>query len=134
MNLIEAFTDYLQTLGIATLGQDLFIGGAPSSNEAPDNLWWILSEGGSPIAKNSTGEVQKQYTVSVYCRNQDYKTIYDAMFALEEDLNCSGCTQLAGFDTDDITVTSFPIDQDLDSEDRKVGLLQATIKTYKECT
>jgi hypothetical protein len=134
MNIAQAFATYLEGLGIATLGQDLIIGRAPNSNEVSDNLWWILANGGSPIKKNDTGESMKRYMVSVYYRNTNYKVIEDALFNLENSINCDGCSQLSGFDTIDLEATTFPIDQDLDSEDRMVGLLQATITTYKECT
>lgn len=134
MNLLDSFAKYLQNdLGIATLGQNLFIGEAPSSNNAQDSLWWVINSGGAPILKNQTGESRKAYQVQVFYRDRNYKSITDAMFALEEQLNCDGCTQLEGFDTIDIEATTFPIDQDLDSEDRKIGMLQATITTYKEC-
>lgn len=133
MNLLDSFAQYLQTMGIATLGQNLFIGEAPSSNQVQDSVWWIIDSGGSPIAKNQTGESRKAYQITVFNRDRNYKTIKNAMFALEEQLNCDGCTQLQGFDTIDIEATTFPIDQDLDNEDRKIGMLQATITTYKEC-
>lgn len=133
MNIVEAFAEYLQTLGIATLGQDLLIGRAPSSTERSDNEWWLISNGGSPIKKNKTGESMKNYQFEIYYRNRDYKTVDDEMLHLEELLNCDGCTQLTGFDTVDIEATVFPTDDDLDSEDRKVGLLQANITIYKEC-
>lgn len=135
MNLVQAFATYLDNdLGIATLGQDLFIGRAPSSNEVSDDIWWVLSNGGGPIKKNDTGESMKSYQVEVYYRHTNDKIIEDSMFQLEEALNCDGCTQLTGFDTIDIEATTFPIDDDFDSEDRRVGLLQATILIYKECT
>lgn len=134
MNIAQAFGTYLDDLGIATLGQDLIIGRAPNSNEVTDNLWWILSQGGSPISKNASGESMKRYSIYIYCRNVDYKTIEDALYSLEETINCDGCTQLTGFDTIDLEASVFPIDNDLDSEDRKVGLLQVNITTYKECT
>lgn len=132
-DIAQSFANYLQGLGIATLGQDLWIGEAPNSNEVPDNIWWILAFGGSPIRKNGTGEATKQYQIQVFARNTNPRVIASAMSQLEEDLNCDGCSQLDGFDTIDIEATVFPIDQDIDSEDRKVGLLQATLTTYKEC-
>lgn len=133
MNIATSFATYLQSLSIATLGQDLFIGTAPSSNEAPDTIWWIVANGGGPLRKNQTGETTKSYTVQVYCRNRNYRELADQMSLLEENLNCDKCTQLDGFETVDIEATVFPTDIDLDDEDRKVGLLQATITTYKEC-
>lgn len=133
MNIATSFANYLESLGIATLGQDLWIGEAPSSNEVPDNIWWILVNGGNPIRKNSTGESTKGYQIQVFARNRNPRIIADAMQSLEENLNCDDCAQLDGFDTVDIEATVFPIDTDLDDEDRKVGLLQATLTIYKEC-
>lgn len=133
MNLAEAFATYLASMTGSTLGQDLFIGEAPSSNKVPDSIWWIISNGGNPIQKNSTGESLKRYQVQIFYRNRDYKTIANAIYDLEEDLNCDGCTQLTGIDTVDIEATSFPIDNDIDGEDRKIGLLQVSLTTYKDC-
>lgn len=133
MNICESFAQYMDDLGIATPGQDIIIGGAPSSNKSPDDLWWILMNGGAPLKKNSTGESLKSYQILVYRRGRNVKVVQDALFSLEETLNCDRCTQLDGYDTVDIEVTAFPIDNDLDSEDRKVGLLQVTVTTYKEC-
>lgn len=134
MNLTEAFAQLLEDMGFCHRGADLFIGRAPSSTEVQDDIWWIIQNGGSPIRKNSTGETMKSYQIQVYARSRDYKKILDEMSLLENDLNCDGCSQLTGFDTIDLEATVFPIDDDLDSEDRKIGMLQANITTYKECT
>ena len=133
MNLAESFAEYLETLGIGTLGQNIFIGQAPSSNRVSDSIWWIVANGGSPISKNSTGESLKSYQISVYYRNRDYKEIYNSLSSLEEDINCNGCANLNDYDTINIEANTFPIDNDLDDEDRKVGLLQINLTTYKEC-
>lgn len=133
MNLAEAFATHLATLTGTTLGQTLFIGEAPSSNKVADAIWWIVENGGGVLRKNSTGEAQKNYQINVFYRDRDYKAVKDAMYALEEDLNCDGCSQLSGYDTIDIEAITFPIDNDLDNEDRKIGLLQANITIYKEC-
>lgn len=133
MTLVAALGQYLQDNSIATLGQDLILGRAPTSSETSDDLWWIINTGGGTLSKNQTGESRKQYTALVYRRGRNYRTIDEQLLTLEEQLNCDGCTQLEGFDTLDIEATIFPTDDDLDSEDRKVGLLQVTITTYKEC-
>jgi hypothetical protein len=133
MNIAEAFADYLVNLGKGTLGQNIFIGQAPSSNRVSDSIWWIVGNGGSSLQKNSTGESLKNYQLSVYYRNRDYKTVYDTLSDLEESINCDGCAQLDSFDTIDIEASTFPVDNDLDNEDRKVGLLQVNLTTYKEC-
>lgn len=133
MSLVSAFATYLQSVTGTTLGQTLFIGEAPSSNKVADAIWWIVENGGGVINKNSTGEAMKSYQFNIFYRSRDYEAIKDAMYSLEEDLNCDNCSQISGYDTIDIEATSFPIDNDLDSEDRKVGLLQVTIIIYKEC-
>lgn len=131
--LLEAFAEYLENLGIATRGQDLFIGEAPSSNMVQDSVWWVIDNGGQPVRKNSTGEALKAYQIQIFNRNRNIKDIKRDMFTLEEELNCDGCTQLTGFETIDIEATTFPIDQDIDNEDRKIGMLQVNLTTYKEC-
>lgn len=133
MSLVSAFATYLQSVTGTTLGQTLFIGEAPSSKKVVDAIWWIVENGGGVIQKNATGEATKSYQFNVFFRSRDYEAIKDAMYELEEDLNCDNCSQISGYDTIDIEATTFPIDNDLDSEDRKVGLLQVTITTYKEC-
>jgi len=133
MSLVSAFATYLQTVTGTTLGQTLFIGEAPSSKKVADAIWWIVETGGGVLQKNATGEATKSYQFNVFFRSRDYEAIKDGLYALEEDLNCDNCSQISGYDTIDIEATTFPIDNDLDSEDRKVGLLQVTITTYKEC-
>lgn len=133
MNIAESFATYLQTLGIATLGQDLFIGNAPSSNRVSDSMYWIIESGGSPLSKNSTGELLKSTTIEVYYRDRNYKNVYDKINTLEETISCAGCIQLNGFDIIKLDVVSYPIDRDLDAEDRLVGLLQVNILSYKGC-
>lgn len=133
MNLPEAFVGYLESLGIGTYGQDIFIGQAPSSNNVQDNIWWLVASGGTPAIRLMSGETVKDYQVDVFYRNRDYKAVYDAMESLETSINCDGCTQLTGYETFDMQATTFPIDQDLDSEDRSIGLIQASLKVYQSC-
>lgn len=132
MNLAESFAEYLEDQSIATIGQDLFIGEAPSSNKVPDPIYWVESSGGDNLRKLKTNAKLKSYLVEVRYRNRDYATVYNNMHTLEELLNSAGCVQLQGFETVEIEATTFPIDDDLDSEDRKIGLLQANITTFKE--
>ena len=133
MTIAKSFVSYLETLGVGTFGQDIFIGEAPSSNKVTDPIWWVVESGGTKLVKAMTGESIKQYSLNLYRRDRDYKLLSEALFDLEEAISCSDCLQLQDFNTVEIEVISFPIDQDLDSEDRKVGLLQINIKTYKEC-
>lgn len=131
MNIVDSFADYLQDLGIATLGQDLFIGEAPSSKQVSNSIWWILDDGGDNQLHLSTGEKVKLHRISVYNRGVNYQTVKDDIHNAELLINNDRCTQLNGYETLDIEVATFPIDNDIDSEDRKVGLLQINLKTYK---
>jgi hypothetical protein len=133
MSLVDSLAGYLTGVTKSTLGQTLFIGEAPSSKKVVNDIWWIVDNGGSIITKNATGEATKSYQFNIFFRSRDYELVKTNLATLEEDLNCDGCSQLSGYDTIDIEATSFPIDQDLDGEDRKIGLLQVTITTYKEC-
>lgn len=133
MNLAEAFVEYLEGVTGAVFGQNLFIGEAPSSNLVVDSVWWLTASGGTPQTRLATGESIKNYLIEVFYRDRDYRSVYDAMHSLEEDLNCSHCIELTGFETIDVSATAFPVDQDLDLEDRKIGLVQATIRTHKGC-
>lgn len=128
MTLKRAFIAYMESLGYGTFGTDLFLNGAPLS--APETCWWVLATGGSPSSTNQSGEKLKNYIVSVYFRSTDAQEVDEQMHAFEEELNTSNCDQLEGFDTVDMSVTTFPADQDLDAEDRTVGLAQVTIQTY----
>lgn len=134
MTLTESFIEFLETQGIATFGQDLYLGRVPNSLKTNDPIYWVITAGGTPLQTLSTGEKVKQYTVYIYYRSRSGKDVEQKLFFLEELLNCTRCVQLNGFETVGIEVTQFPSDQDLDSEDREVGLLQVNIKTYKkEC-
>jgi hypothetical protein len=132
MSLASAFAPYLATQSGSTIGQDLFIGQAPSSNKVPDAVWSVTSSGGSKAITLQSGESVKSYLLEIRYRNRDYETVYDKLHALEEALNAGDCTQLSGFETLSIEATTFPVDEDLDSEDRKLGLLVATVLTYKD--
>lgn len=132
MSLASAFAPYLATQSGSTIGQDLFIGQIPSSNKAPDAAWSVSSSGGNKEISLQSGESVKNYLLEVRYRNRDYETVYEKLNSLEEALNAGDCTQLTGFETLSIEATTFPIDDDLDSEDRKIGMLVATVLTYKE--
>lgn len=128
----EAFAQLLQTKGIATFGQDLFIAQVPDS--APDKTYWLVTSGGSPLERLATGEQVKQYFISVYYRSTKAADVEKNLFRLEELLNCLRCVELQNFELHDITASAFPSDEDLDGENRRVGMLQTQIKIYKkEC-
>jgi hypothetical protein len=128
MNITAAFKDFLVTEGFGVFGDDLFIGTIPQ--ESPDKAMWILSGGGSPSSDKFTNNKEKQYIVSVFYRNTDQEDVYETLQRLEELVNSNGCTQLGDYDTFDMQCTLFPTDNDLDQEDRTVGLIEVTITIY----
>jgi hypothetical protein len=128
----EAFVAWLVGKGIGTFGTDLFLSQVP--DDAPDEAYWVITAGGSPISKNRTGEKIKQYFISTYYRSTKGQDVEKNLFRLEELLNCASCVNLEGFEIVEIEATQFPSDVDLDNEERRVGFLQANIKIYKkEC-
>lgn len=133
MNVAQSFAQYMQDNSVATLGQNLYIGEAPSSNKVSDAVWWIVASGGTPETRLPTGETVKNYLVQIFYRDRDYRTVYETAQSLEERINCDACTQLEGYETMDMQATAFPVDNDLDNEDRKVALIQATIRVYASC-
>lgn len=129
MNIANDFVTLMISLGYGTVfGTDIFIGGAPQN--APDPCWWVVTSGGSPLKKNITAELQKSYVLDVYYRDIDAEGVYDIIQAFEIEMNKPTCRTLANFDTIEIEAISFPTDQDIDDEERTVGLTQITIRTY----
>jgi hypothetical protein len=129
MNITQSLAEYLIDEGFGTaLGTDIFIGGIPQ--EAPSASWWLVSAGGSPTSTNQTGEKFKTYLVDIFYRNLEAQDVYNELQSLEIELNKSHCAQLSGFDTMEIEATLFPTDNDIDLEERTVGTIQVTIKTY----
>lgn len=130
MNITRAFVEYLETLLGITFGQGIYIGGAPL--DAEDGIYWVTMTGGSPETKLVTGEMTKNYRLNVYYRDTDEQAVYDNLQSLEEAINADGCTELAGYDTMDMEAFVFSVDDDIDAEDRTVGLLQVNLSTHKE--
>jgi hypothetical protein len=130
MNLARAFVDYLEDVTATTFGQDIFLGGAPL--DADDAIWWVTANGGTIEKALQTGENLKSYQFNVYYRDLIEQNVYDKLQDLEETINSDGCTQLDGYDTIDLSAGLLMVDQDIDDEDRKVGLLQVNIRIHKE--
>jgi len=129
-----SFAQFLVDQGIATFGQDLYTSKVPNSLNTTTKLYWLVTSGGSPLIKLRTGEIVKLYTIRIYYRSDSAKDVEKKLFQLEELLNCSRCVELTNFEVVEVDVTQFPSDEDIDSEEREVGMLQVNIKTYKkEC-
>lgn len=129
MNITRAFVKWLEDEGYGTFGQNIFIGGVPL--EAPDSCLWVLSAGGNVISKNSSGEKQKNYVFSVYIRDLDQQNLYNLLQQIEEEANKKDCIELDGYEVLEVETIVFPTDQDLDNEDRSIGLLQIAVTVYQ---
>lgn len=128
----EAFVKFLHDKGYAVSGQDLFLGELPL--EAPDDATLVTVGGGNPEAVTVDGSMIKLYTFNVYHRSVAGKEIERKLFSLEEDLNCAQCIKLEGFETIYSRATNFAQDIDLENENRRIGLLQAQIRLFKQNT
>lgn len=128
MNLTRSFVEYMQNELFGVFGTDIFIGGAPQ--KAPDTCWWVVSSGGNSVIKNKTNEKLKAYVLDIFYRSDNAEDVYDTLEALEKRLNSDDCPELTDFEVVEFEATLFPIDQDLDVQDRTVGLLQATLTIY----
>ncbi len=128
----EAFIKFLEDNSIGTFNTDLYLGMLPL--DAPDEAWLVVVAGGSPELVTADGGMMKIYTFSIYRRSLAGKEIERSLFSLEEKLNCSTCVNLEGFETIYSRATQFAQDMDLENENRRIGLLQAQVRLYKENT
>lgn len=129
MNITKDFTTYMSSLGFGTFGVDLFIGGVPLN--APSTCWWVISAGGASEPRNATGERQNRYVISVFYRNIDTEAVYNQLQSLSDGINSSQCIEFDNYTVVDAEATVFPTDQDLDNEDRTIGIVQITIAVYQ---
>lgn len=128
----EAFVKFLESKEIATFGENLFMGEMPL--EAPDDSWLVVVSGGSPDLVTADGGMIKLYTFNIFHRSLAGKEIERSLFSLEETLNCGSCVNLEGFETIYSRATQFSQDQDLENENRRIGLLQAQVRLFKQNT
>lgn len=126
----EAFKNFLEEKGYGTYGVDLFLGELPL--EAPDNAWLVVMSGGNPDLVTLDGSMIKLYTFNIYRRSLSGADIEEKLFSLEETLNCASCVKLDGFETIYSRATQFAQDMDLENENRRIGLLQAQVRLFKQ--
>lgn len=134
MTISQSFVQMLEDKGYGMFGQDIFLYRVPNSKKTQTELLWIIPSGGSPVETNKTGELVKAYQFLIYYRSISAKQVDEALSAMEDNLNCLNCVQLDGFELVSIRTTQFAADQDLDSEDRMVGMLQVQLEVYKSCS
>jgi hypothetical protein len=128
----EAFVKFLENKSVGTFGSNLFIGELPQ--DAPDDSWLLVVSGGQPDTVTLDGGMIKLYTFNIYRRSLAGKKIERDLFSLEETLNCASCVQLQGFETIYSRAIQFAQDIDLDNANRRIGLLQAQVRLFKQNT
>lgn len=128
----ESFIRFLEQKDIGEFGKDLFLGQMPL--EAPDEAWLVVVSGGAPDVVTADGGMIKVYTFNIYRRSLAGKEIEQQLYSLEQALNCDTCVTLDGFDTIYSRATQFAQDIDLENENRRIGLLQAQIRLFKQNT
>lgn len=133
MTISQSFVKFLENQGYGIFGQDIYLYRVPNSKKTKTNLIWIIPSGGAPTSRNATGELIKTYQFLLYYRSVKAKNVDEVLSRLEEMLNCSNCVELEGYELVEMATTQFPADQDLDDENREVGLLQISLQVYKRC-
>jgi hypothetical protein len=128
----EAFISFLEEKIPAIFGENLFLGELPV--DAPDEAWLVVVSGGTPEMVTMDGGMLKTYTFNIYRRSLAGKEIERQLFTLEETLNCATCVNLNGFETIYSRATQFAQDIDLENTNRRIGLLQAQVRLFKENT
>lgn len=128
----EAFVKFLEQNDTGTFNDNLFLGMLPL--DAPDEAWLVVVSGGSPDVVTADGGMIKLYTFNIYRRSLAGKEIERQLFSLEEKLNCSSCVNLDGFETIYSRATQFAQDDDLENENRRIGMLQAQVRLFKQNT
>lgn len=133
MTISESFIKLLENKGCGVFGQNIFLYRVPNSLKTPTELFYVIPSGGSIINSSPTGEKIKRYQFLIYFRSNSAERVDKVLNSLEEDLNCAGCVQLENFELMDIQTSMFPADQDADSENRMVGMIQVQVQVYKKC-
>ena len=133
MTIARAFVDFLEKQGFGVFGQNSYLYRVPNSVMAESEVFWVIPSGGNIVGRNKTGELIKAYQFLVYYRSASAEKIDKGLSALEEQLNCSQCVNLEGFELVQVNTTQFPVDQDLDAENRMVGMFRVQLEVYKSC-
>ena len=133
MTISESFVKLLEEKGFGVFGQSIFLYRVPSSLKTQTELLWVIPSGGDTTRTTTTGAKVKLYQFLVYFRSKKAQRVDSFLNELEKTLNCAGCVSLEGFELVSINTSVFPSDQDLDTEDRMVGMVQVQLEVYSTC-
>lgn len=133
MTISESLVKLLENKGFGVFGQNIFLYRVPNSLKTATELFWIIPSGGTVTRAYPNGDKNKLYQFLIYFRSNKAQRVDKVLNEMEEFFNCAGCVKLEGFELVNISTSSFPADQDLDSENRMVGLLQVQVEVYGTC-
>lgn len=133
MTILQAFANFLVDKGFGQLGQNIYLYHVPNSKKAENNLFYLIPSGGYPAQINKTGEMIKAYQIMIYYRNNSARKVDEVLNELEKTLNCASCVHLDGFELVEIRANQFVSDQDLDQENRIVGMITCQVQVYSTC-
>ena len=133
MTISRAFVKFLEDKGYGIFGQNIYLYRVPNSKKTETEILWLIPTGGFPSQVTKTGEMMKTYQCLINFRSNSARKVDEVLNDLEQTLNCSNCVSLEGFELVEIRATQLPADQDLDSENRMVGMINCQITVYKSC-
>ena len=133
MTLSQSFVKFLEEKGYGIFGQNIYLYRVPNSKKTETEILWLIPTGGFPAQVNKTGEMMKTYQFLINFRSNSARKVDEVMNDLEQTLNCAHCVSLDGFELVEIRATQLPSDQDLDSENRMVGMINCQVTVYKSC-
>lgn len=133
MTLSQSFVKFLEDKGYGVFGQNIYLYRVPNSKKTETEILWLIPTGGNPSSVNKTGELIKAYQILIYFRSNSARKVDEVLNDLEQTLNCAHCVDLEGFELVGIRATQLPVDQDLDTENRMVGIINCQLEVYKSC-
>lgn len=131
MNIMYQFTEYLNTLGIATRGVDLFYN-APASNESKSNVWWVVPAGGTNEVSNFDVNRRVQFIDIFYRGGRNTNDVYEVLEAARTAIQTNPCLGLDGYETIRVDVVSELTDSGTDSELRRLGALGVRVEILEK--
>jgi len=133
MTYLQAFAQYMEDLGVATRGQDLFIGEVPRQSD--DNIdqgqWWIVAAGGTSVGTDYN-QWQRTLFINVFYRDRDPLCVIEKFEEFRHLIHHLGCEELDGYKVIKIDVSTEFVDNDIDSEDNKVGVMVVRVILEQE--
>lgn len=129
-NYLSALAEWLENQGVATRGQDLYIGEAPrqvSENDVNAAQAWLVAAGGTPEGTDFN-MWKRGLFISVFRRDPDPERLFDWFENLQKvvgNANKAGadCFTADGYDVIRIEIATELIDTDSDSEENKIGVM-----------